>query len=207
MAEKKLEIPLAEEDVRDLKLGDIVYLSGTFYTARDEAHMHALELLEKGEKLPVELKDGVIFHCGPILQKEGKGGKGEQEWRLVAAGPTTSTRMNSIEPQFIEKTGIRGIIGKGGMSAPTVEAMKKFGCVYFAITGGAAVIAAKGVKRVPGVHWFELGMPEALWILEGDNFGPLMVSIDAHGNSLFANIEKEVQKNVPEIRKRLGLKV
>lgn len=200
MAEKRLKTPLGEEAVRELKIGDIVYLSGLFYTARDEAHIHALELIRKGEKLPVDLNCGVIFHCGPILQKEGKG------WRLVAAGPTTSTRMNSTEPEFIEKTGIRGIIGKGGMSSPTIEAMKKFGCVYFAITGGTAVIAAKGVKKVHGVHWYELGMPEALWVFEGDDFGPLMVSIDANGNSLFADIEKEVQKNVPGIRKELGLK-
>ena len=196
---KELKIPLAEEDVRGLTLGEIVYVSGEFYTARDEAHMRALEHLEEGKRLPVDFEGKAVFHCGPIVRKLNG------EWEIVAAGPTTSTRMNTLEPEFIEKLLPRAIIGKGGMGKETLKAMEKFGCVYLAITGGAAVLAAKGIKKVKGVEWLDLGMPEALWILEGERFGPLIVAMDTHGNSLFANVEAQVTKNTEEIKKKLGL--
>lgn len=196
---KTLTIPLKEEDIRGLTLGETVYLTGEFYTARDEAHMRALEFLEEGKELPVDFKDKAVFHCGPIVRKLNG------EWEIVAAGPTTSTRMNTLEPEFIEKLGPRAIIGKGGMGKETSKAMEKYGCVYLAITGGAAVLAAKGIKKVRGVEWLELGMPEALWILEGESFGPLIVAMDAHGNSLFENVEAQVKENVVKIKKKLGL--
>ncbi|MBU7043373.1 MAG: fumarate hydratase C-terminal domain-containing protein [Theionarchaea archaeon] len=196
---KTLTIPLSEDEIRNLKLGEIVYLTGEFYTARDEAHMTALEYVEEGKTLPVDFKDKAVFHCGPIMRKKNG------EWELVAAGPTTSTRMNTLEPQFIEKFGPRAIIGKGGMGKETSKAFEKYGCVYLAITGGAAVLAAKGIKKVKGVEWFELGMPEALWILDGENFGPLIVAMDTHGNNLFENVEKEVEKNAVTVKKHLGL--
>ena len=196
---KTLTIPLKEKDIRGLTLGETVYLTGEFYTARDEAHMRALEFLEEGKKLPVDFKDKAVFHCGPIVRKLNG------EWELVAAGPTTSTRMNTLEPEFIEKLGPRAIIGKGGMGKDTSKAMEKFGCVYLAITGGAAVLAAKGISKVKGVEWLDLGMPEALWILEGESFGPLIVAMDAHGNSLFEKVEAQVKENVVRIKKKLGL--
>lgn len=196
---KTLTIPLKEEDIRGLTLGETVYLTGEFYTARDEAHMRALEFLEERKELPVDFKDKAVFHCGPIVRKLNG------EWELVAAGPTTSTRMNTLEPEFIEKLGPRAIIGKGGMGKETSKAMEKFGCVYLAITGGAAVLAAKGIKKVRGVEWLDLGMPEALWILEGESFGPLIVAMDAHGNSLFEKVEAQVKENVVKIKKKLGL--
>ncbi|HDP96998.1 MAG TPA: fumarate hydratase [Euryarchaeota archaeon] len=195
----KLKTPISEEDIRKLHAGDIVYLDGTVYTGRDEVHIHALEAIEKGGKPPVDFERMVVYHCGPIMKKVG------EEWTLVAAGPTTSSRMNSLEPKFIEKFRPAGIIGKGGMSQPTVDAMKKFGAVYFAITGGAAVLAAQGVKKVHGVHWFELGMPEAIWVLEAENLGPLTVGIDSHGNSLFADVNKSVQGRLGKIREKLGI--
>jgi fumarate hydratase subunit beta len=196
---KRLKTPLTESDARALKLGEIVYLDGIVYTGRDEVHLHALEYLEKGKKLPVDFKGSALFHCGPIMKKVG------DRWVAVAAGPTTSSRMNSLEPQFIEKFRPGAIIGKGGMSQPTIDAMKKYGCVYLAITGGAAVLAAKGIKSVEGVEWFELGMPEAIWILNADNFGPLTVAIDAHGNSLFADVDLKVKENEKKARAKLGL--
>lgn len=197
---KRLKTPLKEEDVRALKLGETVYLDGIIYTGRDEVHIHALEYLEKGKKIPVDFKGSALFHCGPIMKKVN------DKWQVVAAGPTTSSRMNTLEPQFIEKFRPGAIIGKGGMSQPTVDAMKKFGCVYLAITGGAAVVAAKGIKAVHGVEWYELGMPEAIWIMEGDNFGPLTVGIDAHGNSIFADVGRKVKENELKVRQKLGLK-
>lgn len=197
---KRLKTPLSEKDVRALKLGETVYLDGIVYTGRDEVHVHALEYHEKGRKPPVDFKGSALFHCGPIMKKAG------ERWQAVAAGPTTSSRMNSLEPQFIEKFRPGAIIGKGGMSQPTIDAMKKYGCVYLAITGGAAVLAAKGIKGVEGVEWYELGMPEAIWILNTENFGPLTVAIDANGNSLYAAVDRKVKENEQKARARLGLK-
>ncbi len=197
---KRLKTPLSESDVRSLKVGETVYLDGVVYTGRDEVHIHALEYLEKGKEIPVDFKGSALFHCGPIMRKVGDG------WEVVAAGPTTSSRMNSLEPEFIEKFRPGAIIGKGGMSQPTVDAMKAHGCVYLAITGGAAVLAARGIKSVSGVEWYELGMPEAIWIMNAENFGPLTVGIDSHGNSLYTVVNSKVKENEAKVRDRLGLK-
>jgi fumarate hydratase subunit beta len=194
-----LRTPLSEKEVRSLKAGQVVRLDGLVYTGRDEVHVRALEKHDKGEGLPFDLRGGALYHCGPIVKDDDSG------WTLVAAGPTTSARMNALEPRFIETFGIRAIIGKGGMSQPTIDAMKRFGCVYLAITGGAAVLAAKGVKKVVGVEWLDLGVPEALWIFEAENLGPLIVGIDADGNSLFKKVDDEVRKNLTHVRKRLGV--
>lgn len=199
MKEIRLTTPLDEWVVRDLKIGDVVYLSGDIFTARDEAHLHALEFQKEGKDLPVNLKDAAIFHCGPIMQKKNN------SWHLIAAGPTTSSRMNLLEPEFIEKFGVRAIIGKGGMSKPTLDAMSKFGCVYLAITGGAALLSAKGIKNVKGVQWLELGMPEALWILDSENFGPLIVAMDSHNSSLYDKVDSDTKASMIKVRKELGL--
>ena len=200
MAEHHLTLPLDEATVRGLGLGDTVYITGTFVTARDEAHIHALEAAREGKPLPFEFNGAAVFHCGPIMRDVGN-----DRWEIVAAGPTTSSRMNNLEPQFLRTFTARAIIGKGGMSRPTVDAMQEVGAVYLAITGGAAVVAAQGVKEVKGVHWLDLGMPEALWVLEGEDFGPMTVAIDAHGNSLFEAVNKKVERNLPSIRQKLGL--
>jgi len=197
--EKTIRTPLSEADARALKLGETVYIDGIVYTGRDEVHLHALDYLEKGKKVPVDFNGAALFHCGPIMKKVG------DKWQAVAAGPTTSSRMNSLEPKFIEKFRPAAIIGKGGMSQPTVDAMKKFGCVYLAITGGAAVLAAKGIKSVEGVEWFELGMPEAIWILNTQHFGPLTVAIDANGGSLYTQVNAKIKENEPKARAKLGL--
>lgn len=196
---KRLRTPMSEDAVRELKLGETVYLDGVVFTGRDEVHIHALEKFEKGESVPVDFKGSALFHCGPIMRKT------DNRWEVVAAGPTTSSRMNSLEPSFIEKFRPGAIIGKGGMSQPTVDAMEKFGCVYLAITGGAAVLAAKGIESVSGVEWYELGMPEAIWVMNADNFGPLTVGIDAHGNSLYTAVNRKVKDNEKKVRALLGL--
>lgn len=193
----KLRTPLTEEDVRSLSIGDSVFLSGKAFTARDEAHLRALEMSRRGEPLPFELKDMAVYHCGPIVEKEGEG------WKIVAAGPTTSSRMNELEPDFIERFRPRAIIGKGGMSSGTIDACKRHGCVYLAFTGGAAVIAAKGIKKVTGAHWTDLGMPEAVWELELEDFGPLIVAIDAEGRSVYDDVAKKVEANVKRMRSAL----
>ena len=186
--EYHLKTPVSEEEVRKLRAGDLMYVTGTVVTARDEAHLKALELHEKGEAPPVEFKGNGVFHCGPIMQK-GDGG----EWRVVAAGPTTSARMEIFQDEFIEVYRPAVIIGKGGMGARTAKACQDYGCVYGAFTGGAALLAARGIKRVRDVFWLEeLGMPECLWVYDVEDFGPMIVTIDTHGGNLTADVGAKI---------------
>ncbi|MDH5461531.1 MAG: FumA C-terminus/TtdB family hydratase beta subunit [Candidatus Bathyarchaeota archaeon] len=197
MAVYKLKTPISEEDVRKLKVNDTIYITGIIFTARDEAHHRALEFHEKRKELPIDLRGLAVFHCGPIVKKKG------DEWIIVAAGPTTSTRMDLFEDEFIKNFRVRVVIGKGGMGKRTTDAMKKYGAVYGALTGGAAVLAAKAIKNVRSVEWFDLGMPEAMWILEVEEFGPLTVAIDAHGNNLFEDVRKRVEETKQKIYEKL----
>ena len=192
----KLKLPLTERDVKKLRVGEIVYLSGILYTARDEAHKRMLKLVKEGKKLPFDLNGYAIFHCGPIMKRE----KGN--WIIIAAGPTTSARMNPFSPKIIQNFGVRIIIGKGGVDKKTVDVMKDFGCSYLAFPGGAAAIATIAVSNVKGVHWLDLGMAEALWMLQMKDFGPLIVAIDVHGNSLYENTKKSVDKNLRKIKNK-----
>jgi fumarate hydratase subunit beta len=199
MATYKLRTPISEEDVRKLKVDDVVYVTGTVVTARDQAHRRALEMVKEGKKIPIDLKGLAVFHCGPIVKKEG------EKWVAVAAGPTTSTRMDIFEDEFIQAFGVRVVIGKGGMGKRTTEAMKKYGAVYGAFTGGAAVLAAKTIKNVRTVEWYDLGVPEAMWVFEVEDFGPLAISIDSHGNNLFEDIKRQVEENKQKIYAKLAL--
>ncbi|WP_010479921.1 FumA C-terminus/TtdB family hydratase beta subunit [Thermococcus zilligii] len=167
----KLRTPLSREDVLRLRAGDIVHLSGEIVTARDSAHRRILSL--PGEELPFNREGAVIYHCGPIVRKKPDG------WEIVSAGPTTSSRMNRYLDGILS-LGVRGIIGKGGMNPEPFKGR----AVYFAFTGGAGSLAAESVERVKAVHWLDLGVPEALWVLEVRDF-PLVVAIDAHGESLY----------------------
>ncbi|NJE08116.1 fumarate hydratase [Thermococcus sp. M39] len=167
-----LKTPLSYEDVLKLKIGDIIHLSGIIYTARDLAHKRIIELAKNGE-LPFDLEGAVIYHCGPVVRKNGK-------FKIVSAGPTTSARMNRYLNEILA-LGVKGIIGKGGMNA---EPFREHKAVYFAFTGGAGSLAAKSIKRVVDVYWLdELGIPEAVWVLEVEKF-PLLVAVDAYGNSI-----------------------
>jgi len=198
MAVFKFKTPVSEEDVRKLRVNDVLYVSGTIATARDEAHKKALELHREGKKLPLNLEGLAVFHCGPIMKKEG------DKWVVVAAGPTTSTRMDQFEDEFIGAFKVRVVIGKGGMGKRTTEAMKKYGAVYGAFTGGAGVLAAKAVKNVKSVEWLqELGMPEALWVFEVEEFGPLTVAIDSHGNNIFEDVKKKAEEQRMKIYEKL----
>lgn len=199
MAVYKFRTPVSEEDVRKLGINDTVYLTGTIVTARDAAHRRALELHREGKQLPVNLEGLAVFHCGPIVKKD------DGRWRVVAAGPTTSSRMELFEDAFIRNFKVRIVIGKGGMGKKTVDAMKRYGAVYGAFTGGAAVLAAKAIKQVKGVEWSDLGMPEAMWIFEVEDFGPLTVAIDAHGNNLFETIQTKADAEKTSIYRKLGI--
>ena len=194
----KFKTPISEADVRKLKVNDVLYVSGTIVTARDEAHKKALELHYEGKKLLLNLEGLAVFHCGPIVKKEG------DKWVVVAAGPTTSTRMDQFEDEFIQAFKVRVVIGKGGMGKRTTEAMQKYGAVYGAFTGGAGVLAAKAVKSVKTVEWLqELGMPEALWVFEVEEFGPLTVAIDSHGNNIFEDVKKKAEEQRARIYEKL----
>ena len=177
------------EDIRKLKTGDIVYLSGTVITARDKAHMKAINSAEKLDFL----SNSAIYHCGPIMRKNG-------EWEAVVAGPTTSSRMEAFEHEFIKKFGVRMVIGKGGMGNKTAEACREHGAVYCTFTGGAAVLAARAIKSVRDVIWLdELGTTEAMWVFEVEKFGPLVVAIDSHGNNLTEEIKMKAEEKLKEI--------
>ena len=177
-----------------------MYISGTIVTARDAAHRRMLEYLKSGREIPVDLKGGVIYHCGPVVRKKN------DEWEVISAGPTTSARMELYEAEVIEKLGVRIIIGKGGMGSKTAEACKKYGAVYTIFTGGAGALAANAIKRVVKVEWLDLGIPEALWVFEVENFGPLLVTIDSTGRNLIAENMENAFKKREEILRKLGVK-
>jgi len=195
----KLKTPISEEEIRKLRVNDVLYVSGTVVTARDQAHRRALECVKKGKPLPMNLEGLAVFHCGPVMSRQG------DRWIAVAAGPTTSARMEIFEDEFIRNFKPRVVIGKGGMGEKTTAAMAKYGAVYGAFTGGAAVLAAKAIKNVKGVMWLDLGMPDAVWILEVDEFGPLLVAIDSCGNNLFRDVAEKVERNRQRIYRKLGL--
>lgn len=199
MAEYHFTTPITKKDVKKLKIGDVIYVSGIVFTARDEAHERALEMAKKGEKMPIDFEGLAVYHCGPVVRKVG------ETWEIVAAGPTTSTRMDIFEDEFIKEFNVNVVIGKGGMGERTAKAMKKYKAVYTAFVGGAAVVAAKGIKRVKEVHWLDLGTPECLWVLEVEKFGPLIVGIDTNGDSLFQNVADQAHKNLGKIGEFLGV--
>jgi tartrate/fumarate subfamily iron-sulfur-dependent hydro-lyase beta chain len=179
--EYHLKLPANKDDIKKLKIRDIIYVTGKIFTARDEAHHMMLEK----EKIPFNPFEMALFHCGPLMKKAN--GK----WQVVSAGPTTSSRMEIFEDKFLEKFGTNIIIGKGGMGERTEKALQKFTGVYTAYTGGAGALAADKVEEVLGVYWLEeLGMPEAVWIFKVKEFGPLVVAIDSHGKSIYNELKK-----------------
>jgi fumarate hydratase subunit beta len=173
--------PFSKEQIRSLKIGDEVLISGVIFTGRDAVHKY----LHEGGQLPpeVNLQDGMIYHCGPVVLKDEQG-----NWRVTAAGPTTSIREEPYQGEIIRKFGLRGVIGKGGMGERTLAACKENGCVYLHAIGGAAQVLAECIMSVQNVYFLErFGSPEAIWQLEVKDF-PAVVTMDAHGNSLHAQV-------------------
>jgi len=188
-----LTTPISEQESRGLHVGDVIYITGTMFTARDEAH---LTMLEQGAPFPIE--GLALYHCGPVVKQDDGG------WEIVSAGPTTSARMEIFEDRFLEKFPVRVIIGKGGMGEKTLSALKKVGAFYTHYTGGAGALAARAISTVTDVHWLnELGMPEAVWVLSVVEFGPLTVAMDAHGMSLYSTLGKTVDKNMQAIHDQI----
>ncbi len=192
----KLKVPISEEEIRKLKVGDEVLLSGIIVTARDQAHKLMVE--EKPDFIRPYLKESVIYHCGPIVRKNPDG-----TWTFVSAGPTTSIREEPYQAEVICEYNVRGVIGKGGMREKTLQALKECGAVYFHAVGGAGALIANSVKRVVDVFKLEeFGTPEAFWVIEVEDL-PLVVTMDSHGNSLHEKILKESEERAKEL---LGLK-
>jgi len=173
---KVLQTPISNEDLLDIKVGDVVYLSGHIVTCRDVGHRRVVAL---GQDLPYSVTGKAIFHAGPIVEPT------EQGYKMVAIGPTTSMRMERFEAEFIAATGVKVVVGKGGMGAKTAAACREHKAIHCVFPGGCAVIGATAVEEIESVEWLDLGMPEAFWVMRVKELGPLIVSIDTHGNNLF----------------------
>jgi len=183
-----LTAPLTEEKVRELKVGDVVLIRGEVYTGRDAVHAHLMK-----NPPPVDLNGAILYHCGPVMLKNG------EKWTVKAAGPTTSIREEPYQADVIKRYGVRAVIGKGGMGAKTSAALKEFGAVYLNAIGGAAQYYARTVQDVLDVNLLEFGVPEAMWRLRVDNF-PAIVTMDAQGNSLHAEVEKTTAQELEHLQ-------
>lgn len=171
-----LTTPVSTEDIKDLRIGDIVYLTGTLVTGRDDVHHR---VVHEGLKCPVDFNGISIIHAGPIIKEEpGKN-------TMIAIGPTSSIRMEADAKEFMEITGVKIMVGKGGMGPKTSQGCKENGVIHCVFPGGCAVMAASCVEEIENVYWRELGMPECLWVMRVKEFGPLIVSIDTEGNNMF----------------------
>jgi fumarate hydratase class I len=176
-----LTAPFSDQQIRSLKVGDEVGITGVVFTGRDAVHKY----LHEGGELPpqVQLRDGILYHCGPVVIKDESGA-----WKVTAAGPTTSIREEPYQADIIRRFGLRGVIGKGGMGEKTLAACREHGCVYFHAIGGAAQVLAECVLAVRAVFLLEqFGAPEAIWELQVKEF-PAVVTMDAHGNSLHREV-------------------
>lgn len=185
----QLSAPFTQEKITALKVGDAVEITGILFTGRDAVHKY----LHEGGELPkeVNLQDGIIYHCGPVVMKDEQG-----NWKVTAAGPTTSIREEPYQGDIIKEFGLRGVIGKGGMGERTLAACQQHGCVYLHAIGGAAQVLAECIKRVRNVYLLEkFGSPEAIWELEVEKF-PVVVTMDAHGHSLHAEVFAKSQSEL-----------
>jgi fumarate hydratase class I len=202
----RLTVPIPEKDIRKLKSGDSVLVSGVMFTGRDAAHKYMKEsFIATAGKPPASeralydtlkqgLAGGVIYHCGPVVRKINPADPASR-YEFVAAGPTTSIREEPYQAAVIEHFGLRAVIGKGGMGAKTLAACKQFGAVYLHAIGGAATLIAASVKEVVAVHKLEFGVPEAFWQIRVEDF-PCVVTMDSHGVSLHERIEQESRRKL-----------
>lgn len=196
---KILTTPIKDEDLADLNVGDVVYLTGQLVTCRDVAHRRLIEL---GRELPVDLEGGAIFHAGPIVRQKEDG-----DYEMVSIGPTTSMRMEKFEKEFIKQTGVKLVVGKGGMGAETAAGCVENKAVHAIFPGGCAVLAATKVEKIEGAEWKDLGMPETLWINKVNEFGPLIISIDTRGNNLIEQNKARFNERKKPILERINAQV
>ncbi len=188
----ELKLPVSEESIRSLKVGDFVELTGRMITGRDAAHKWLIE--EYREEVAPYLADTVIYHCGPVVAENEDG-----SYDFVAAGPTTSIREEPYQADVIGRYGLRGVIGKGGMGPKTLAGLAQHGAVYLHAVGGAAQVLARAIPRVEKVFMLsEFGVPEALWVIEVERF-PVMVTMDSHGGSLHVEVEERSRAKLKEL--------
>lgn len=199
MTKRILTTPIQDEDLADLRVGDVVYLTGHIVTCRDVAHRRLIELKRE---LPVDLKGGAIFHAGPIVRKLDDG-----RFEMVSIGPTTSMRMEKFEKDFIRRTGVKLIVGKGGMGTQTQEGCVENKAVHAIFPGGCAVLAATKVEAIEGAQWKDLGMPETLWVNRVREFGPLIISIDTRGRNLIEENKAVFNERKKPILERINERV
>ncbi len=183
MSTFEFRTPVSDEDIRKVHIGDVIYLTGDIVTGRDDVH-HRVVI--GGKEPPVDLKGKAVFHAGPIMKKISADGEPDK-YKVISVGPTTSMRMEKAQAEFLEKTGVKIIIGKGGMGPKTTKGCVDNCAIHTIFPGGCAVVAAEEVIDCEGVEWLDLGMPEAMWKLKCERFGPLIVSIDSYGNNLIEN--------------------
>lgn len=193
--ERIVKIPMSSDDVLGLRAGDIVSLSGKIVTGRDRIHKYLVEKKPPIGDIPFDLSGTILYHCGPVVAKLDGG------YRVLSAGPTTSMRVELYEASVIKEYPIKGIMGKGGMGAKTLQALKENACVYFHTIGGAAVYLADRIKNASGVWKLEeFGPTEAMWLLEVEGF-PAIVTMDAHGNDIHREIENSSLRKLRELVK------
>jgi tartrate/fumarate subfamily iron-sulfur-dependent hydro-lyase beta chain len=193
MSKVVLQTPLQKEDVAKLKIGEIVYINGVIFTMRDLAHLRLLQKLAKNEEPPENFFGAVIFHAGPVAKKQ------DSNWVTSVIGPTTSMRMEPFSETILGKLGVKCLVGKGGMGKKTQEALIKYCGVYLLSPPGCAVIQAKSLQKILRVHWLDLGMPEALWVIQAENWGPLTVAMDAYGNNIFEEVKNRALNKIKQI--------
>ncbi|RZI52277.1 fumarate hydratase [Aeribacillus pallidus] len=184
-----LQAPITEEQIRELKVGDVVRINGIIYTGRDAIHKYLMD-----HDAPVDLNGQIIYHCGPVMLKDENG-----NWEVKAAGPTTSIREEPYQGDIMKKFGIRAVMGKGGMGQKTLQALKEHGGVYLNAIGGAAQYYADCIEAVEGVDLLEFGIPEAMWHLRVKDF-TAVVTMDSHGNSLHEDIEKSSLEKLSQFK-------
>jgi tartrate/fumarate subfamily iron-sulfur-dependent hydro-lyase beta chain len=200
--EREIIGPINEQEIRLLRVGDLLYLTGKVFTARDKTHQLLLKLHEAGEKMPFDTTSMALFHCGPVAKLRN------ETWQILSAGPTSSIRMEDLTPQFLAAFKTKLIIGKSGMGKKTGLALQEHGAVYAHYTGGAGALSARSFTQVEGVFWLEeLGMANAVWIMAAQQFGPLLVTMDSVGGSLYEELNSKIEKNKEAIYKRIGLEI
>jgi tartrate/fumarate subfamily iron-sulfur-dependent hydro-lyase beta chain len=192
--ERILQTPVTEADLKDIRTGDRIYLTGKLFTLRDLSHKRIGEYLQKGKKLPVDLKGAAIFHCGPIMKKIGP-----DAWEAVAAGPTSSSRFSPFVKPVVEGAGVKIIVGKGSLFPEACKAVIENRAIYVVAVGGCAALYAKRIKKVAGAHWSEFGMADTLWEFDIEKFGPLTVGIDLKGRNYMQDKKHRLKKNLSAI--------
>lgn len=193
IADSELTTPLSNDVIRRLKVGNVVYISGTIYTARDLAHIRIKDYLEEDKELPVDFRGAVIFHAGPAVRRSN------DEWEITGIGPTTSYRMEPFSDIVFGKLGVKALIGKGHMGERTLESLRRYGGVFLVAPPGCSAILVDSVEKVLGSYWLDLGVPEAIWVLKVKRLGPLIVAMDSHGNSIFNEVKENVLKALDKI--------